>query len=128
MEIKYRLATDKDYPAIVNLCERNNLDVPLPGNLNFVAEQKSKIKGNKIVGLISLKIKDQIDGLIADNPLIANTLVKMLEGVIISKGIPEVCGFGEPSLPGVTPDVLISPGSNTWNPARISGLTLKELL
>lgn len=90
MEIKYRLATDKDYPEIVELCERNNLDVPMPGNINFVAEQKSKIKGNKIVGLISLKIKHQIDGLIADNPLVANTLVKMLEGVIVSKNIMEI--------------------------------------
>jgi hypothetical protein len=82
--MNYRLAQPKDAEQIRDLCLVNKIAIPQVGIL-FVAEQD-----DRIVGVIGMRAETIIEPLISTNPIAANTLFSMCEGVALSNGVREI--------------------------------------
>lgn len=80
--ISYRKAEKKDFEKIYSLCIENNIAFS-GNNLLFLAENEQ----GEIIGICGLKQEWRVEPLIAENPLVGNNLVKMIEGAALANGI-----------------------------------------
>ena len=78
-----------DYQGVKDYCFNHGIAFP---DRNSVLIVSFNNQGN-VNGLVGLKPSISIEPLIADNPILANTLGRMIEGVIIAEGIKIVQEF-----------------------------------
>lgn len=86
---------ETDFQAVKNYCYKHNIAFP-DRNLTLIVSIETIREGlepDKFVvnGLVGLKSEVYVEPLIADNPILANNLGRMIEGIVIQTGIAVIC-------------------------------------
>lgn len=85
--IKIRFYNNNDFEKVKSLCEKHNLRFPYDNQMLIIAENDEK----EIVGIAGIRVDYVINPLISDNnPLVANNLGRIIEGIIIGQGITRI--------------------------------------
>lgn len=83
--IKYKPFTE-DYAEDLKLfCEAKGINYP-ERSIKIIAVDSSDM----IVGVIGLEVNVFIEPLISDNPIVANNLFRMAEGLALGKGLKNI--------------------------------------
>lgn len=72
-----------DFKAVKNYCSKHDIAFPVRNEVLIVSFNDQ----GEINGLVGLKPVVFVEPLIADNPILANNLGRMVEGIIIQQGI-----------------------------------------
>lgn len=72
-----------DYNKVSDYCKKHNIAFPSRNSVLLVSLNEQ----GETNGLVGLKPQFSVEPLIADNPILANNLGRMIEGVIINEGI-----------------------------------------
>jgi len=72
-----------DYSNVKTYCQNHGIAFPDRNSILIVSLNDQGV----VNGLVGLKPQFSVEPLIADNPILANNLGRMIEGVIINEGI-----------------------------------------
>jgi hypothetical protein len=78
-----RYSHEEDYQAVKNYCYKHGIAFPDRNSILLVSFND----GGLVNGLVGLKPVIFVEPLVADNPILANNLGRMVEGIIIQQGI-----------------------------------------
>jgi len=91
--MKYRKALDSDFDQLKKFCDKHQISVPTGNIITFIAEDNE----GKIVGVTGLKQIFQVEPLISENPLVAHSLYRTIDGFIQGENIKSVRALVEKS-------------------------------
>lgn len=74
---------ETDFEKVKDYCSKHNIAFPSRNSTLIVSFND---QGN-VNGLVGMKTEVYVEPLIADNPILANNLGRMIEGVILQAGI-----------------------------------------
>lgn len=87
MKMNYRFYKQEDYEKIKELCQKHNLNFPYDNQILVVAEDDRK----EIIGVGGIRVDYVFNPLISENnPLVANNLVRIIEGILMAQGIKRI--------------------------------------
>lgn len=73
----------EDYEGVKNYCSKHGIAFPDRNSILIVSLNDQ----GEVNGLVGLKEEVYVEPLMADNPILANKLGRMVEGIIIQQGI-----------------------------------------
>lgn len=85
--INYRFYKQEDFEKVKELCQKHNLNFPYDNQILVVAEDDRK----EIIGVGGIRVDYVYNPLISENnPLVANNLVRIIEGILMAQGIKRI--------------------------------------